>query len=139
MTTLPAEFAFDRRLWYRVLGFLGALCFVGGLLAGVIGGHPWSYTARCAIALPVIFTPLFWLIGCRSIYRSYVITQDGIILRRRGHDIEQISWPDIAEVRPWPLAIVTHAGRKISFHLARTEMLLARDTLLHVFPNARNA
>ena len=139
MTTLPAECAFDARRLHQLLAYLFAFCFVAFLLAGIIGGHPWSDTFRYAIVIPTVATGLLWLVGHRSVHRSYVIAQDGILLRHHGRDIERISWSDVAEIRPWPLAVVTHTGRKISFHLARAEMLLARDALLHVFPVARTA
>ena len=85
-----------------------------------------------ALALPAFFVPVFWLIGYRAIHRSYVISADGILLRRRGRNLEHIALDEIAEVRPWPLAIILHSGRKISFSLGRSEMLRARDALVHL-------
>lgn len=135
-TTLPAEFSSDCRVWHQMVIFIAVLCCVGGFVAGVIRGHPWRYSVRWALVLPAIFTPIFWLMGLYSAHRSYVVTQDGIVFRRRGRTIEQLSWAEIADVRAWPLAIITRSGRKIVFHLAREDMERARDTLLHVFRNA---
>ena len=133
MTPLPADYSFDNREWHRLLVFLAGLCCVAGFFAGVIGGHSWRYALSVAAALPVLFTLLLWLAGCRSTHRSYVITCDGVILRRRGRDVERVSWADIADICPWPLTIVTRSGRKIPFHLMRSEMQAARDTLLDAF------
>lgn len=132
-TTLqPTEFSFDRREWYRLLRFLGGLFCVSGFLAGVLGGHSWTYTMGFALALPAFFVAVIWLSGYRDIHRSYVVSADGILLRCRGRNLEHIALDEIAEVRPWPLAIILHSGRKISFALGRSEMLRARDALLQV-------
>ena len=133
MTPLPAEYSFDNREWNRLLAFLAGLWCVGGFFAAVIGGHSWRYTLSAAVALPVIFTLLLSLAGWRSTHRSYVITCDGVILRRHGREIERISWADIVDICPWPLTIVTRSERKIPFHLMRLEMQQARETLLDAF------
>jgi hypothetical protein len=139
MNTQPTEFSFDKRVWNRLLLFLGGLFCIAGILVGAVSGQSWPSTLRWAMALPAIFTPLFWLLGCRSIHRSYVITADCIILRHRGRDLERIALTEIADVHPWPLAITLHSGRKISFYLARSEMERARDALLDSLPKSRNS
>ena len=136
MNPTSTEFSFDRGEWYRLLAFLSGIFCVAGLLAAMVGGRDWLYSLRGAIALPAVFTPLFWLICCRSLHLSYVISSDGILVRRRGVDLERIALNEIADVRPWPLAVTLRSGRKVSFHLMRPEMQRARDALLEVIRDA---
>lgn len=136
MSPPSAEFSFDRRRWHHLLVFLNGILCVAGFLAGMVGGRDWLYSLRGAISLPAVFTPLFWLTGLRSIHLSYAISSAGILVRRSGLDLERIALNEIANVRPWPLAITLRSGRKVSFHLMRPEMQRALDALLEVIRDA---
>lgn len=133
MNALPAEFAFDTREWHKSLMLIAGICVVGALAAGIGGGHSWRSIAVFSIALPAGAVLALTLVSIRARRRSYVISEGGVTLRNWGADVEHLSWSDIAEVRPYPLALITHDRRKIEFWLMRAEHDRLKEVLIATF------
>ena len=127
------EFAFDTREYHRLVLFLAGVFCASGLLVRFIGGHPWPYTLKCAVGLPLLCILIFGLLGLLGYRRSYLITSQGITLRRYGRDIGHVPWSEISGIQPRPLTIVTRSGRRIEPYLMRAELDRAREVLLDAF------
>jgi hypothetical protein len=137
MEGLPIAFVYNRADWWRILlefvGILVGSVFLGNLLLG--NGVRQAFSSALWIGL--VATWLLWLWGRLAYGESYIVAQDGVVIRQDGSEPERIPWSEITEIQRWPVVLITRSGKRISIRLPGATMSRAQKVVLEAYTAER--